>query len=219
MTENRTTALTDTSDMVRVHRVFRESFATAAPLVGSVAPGDADRAEVVGSYYANVLAFLHSHHEGEDELVWPKLLERCPAEAETISRVAQQHQTVVSSLEAADARLAEWRADPQVESGASLAAALATLGAELAAHLDDEERVILPIAAEHMSPQEWGELPSHGMAHFGGDKIWLILGLIQEQMTPELIAHMESMMPPPVRDFWISTGRPQFQAFIAQLRG
>jgi iron-sulfur cluster repair protein YtfE (RIC family) len=213
-----TTSLTDTSDMIQLHEVFRDALGTAAPLVGSVPVGDHARAEVVGSYYANVLALLRSHHEGEDELVWPKLLERTPSDADAITRVAGQHLGVLTALETAEARLTTWRTDPQIESGALLAASLATLGAELALHLDEEERVILPIAAQHLTPEEWGELPSHGMRSFRGDKIWLVMGLIREQMRPEQIAHMEAHMPPPVLEFWNTMGREQFETFVAELR-
>lgn len=218
MSDDALTTLTDTSDMIQLHQVFREALGAAAPLVGSVPAGDTARADVVGSYYANVLALLHSHHEGEEDLVWPKLLERDPDEAGTIRRIAGQHDGVLTALEDAEAKLTAWRADPEVESGAHLAASLATLGAELSLHLDEEERVILPIAARHMTPPEWGELPGHGMAHFHGDKIWLVMGLIQEQMRPEQIAMMESHMPPPVREFWTTQGRAQFEAYIAEVR-
>jgi iron-sulfur cluster repair protein YtfE (RIC family) len=213
-----TAPLTDTSDMIQFHRVFREALGSAAPLVGSVAAGDRDRAELVASYYANVLALLHGHHAGEDVLVWPRLVERAPEDAQTVMRIADQHVGVLAELETAEERLVAWRADPQIESGAILAASLATLGAELSLHLDDEERVILPIAARHMSPAEWGELPSHGMANFRGDKAWLVMGLVREQMRPEQIVEMEAHMPPPVLEFWNSLGRPQYEAFVAELR-
>jgi iron-sulfur cluster repair protein YtfE (RIC family) len=204
--------------MIQFHRVFREALGSAAPLVGSVAAGDIARADLVGSYYANVLALLKSHHEGEDELVWPKLVERAPDQADTVMRIAAQHEGVLAALQTAQARLTEWRVDPQIENGAQLAAALATLGAELALHLDEEERVILPIAARHITAPEWGELPAHGMQHFEGDKIWLVMGLIREQMRPDQIAVMEAHMPPPVLDFWLSSGRAQYEAFVADLR-
>jgi len=218
VSDSMTVPLADTSDMIQFHRVFRDAFGAAAPYVGSVAPGDTARAEVVGSYYANVLALLKSHHEGEDELVWPKLVERAPDQAATVMRIAGQHEGVLAALQKAQARLTEWRVDPQVEAGAQLAAALAELGAELARHLDEEERVILPIAAQHITAPEWGELPQHGMQHFEGDKIWLIMGLIREQMSPEQIAVMEREMPPPVLEFWNNAGRGMFEAFVADLR-
>ena len=210
--------LADTTDMIHLHQVFRDALGAAAPLVGSVSVGDVERAEVVASYYYNVLALLHAHHEGEDELLWPKLVERAPDQAATVRRIAGQHVGVVTSLTTARQRLAEWRADPQADRGVALAVALATLGAELAVHLDDEERVILPIAAQHINVVEWGELPAHGLQNFGGDKIWLILGLIQEQLSAEQLAEMEAHMPPPVLDYWTGLGRPQFEAFVAALR-
>jgi iron-sulfur cluster repair protein YtfE (RIC family) len=213
-----TVPLADTSDMIQFHRIFREALGSAAPLVGSVEPGDTARADVVGSYYANVLALLKGHHEGEDELVWPKLVERAPEDAETILRIAGQHEGIVDSMVEAQARLTEWRVSPQIESGSQLAASLATLGAELSLHLDEEERVILPIAARHINAAEWAELPAHGMQHFEGDKIWLVMGLVREQMRPEQIAMMEANMPPPALDFWNNVGRAQFDAFVADLR-
>jgi hemerythrin-like domain-containing protein len=210
--------LADTTDMIQMHKVFREAFASAAPLVGSVAPGDTARAEVVAGYYANVLELLRVHHEGEDELLWPRLVERAPADADTIRRVAAQHEGIVESLVIAVDRLADWREDPQIDSGAQLAAALATLGAELALHLDEEERVILPMAARHLTAAEWGELPGHGMRSFRGDRLWLVLGLIQEQMSAEQVGQMEAHMPPPLLEFWTTAGRDEFNACVADLR-
>ncbi|MDQ1705808.1 MAG: hypothetical protein QOF18_2174 [Frankiaceae bacterium] len=210
--------LADTSDMIQLHQVFREAFGAAVPLVGSVAAGDVERAEIVGTFYDNVLEFLHAHHDTEDELVWPKLIARSPDQAATVQRVAGQHAGVLAALQLAQSRLVGWRADPQIDSGAQLAVALATLGVELCAHLDEEEQVILPIAAMHMTGPEWGELPSYGMQRFGGDKIWLVLGLIQEQLSAAEIAEMESHMPPPVLEFWTGVGKPQFQEFVTELR-
>lgn len=205
--------------MVRFHRVFREALGCAAQIVGSASVDDADRVASVSSYYANVLALLHAHHEGEDELLWPKLMARAPEQADLVARVSGQHEGVLTWLEAAEARLAEWVAEPNVDRGAALASALATLGAELGLHLDEEERHILPLAADYLTVEEWNELPAHGMRTFSGDKPWLVIGLIQEQMTPDAVAEMEAHMPPPIREFWTDAGRPQFQGFVARLRG
>jgi iron-sulfur cluster repair protein YtfE (RIC family) len=208
----------NTRDMVAVHQVFRDSFGCSAQLVGSASGDNPDRVAAVASYYANVLAFLHAHHESEDALIWPKLVERAPDQAELITRIAGQHDGVLTSLKAAEIRLADWVADPNIERGAALAVALATLGAELSLHLDEEERHILPIAAECLTVEEWAELPGHGMRLFAGDKQWLVLGLIQEQMPPQAVAEMDDRLPPPVREFWTTAGRPRFEAFVADLR-
>jgi hemerythrin-like domain-containing protein len=211
----------DTSDMKRVHCVFREAFAVAPQLLGSVDVEDVEAIQRVVTYYEAVLLFLHVHHEGEEELLWPRLLERCPADAALVQHSADQHQDVLAHLEQADALLAAWKAEPTLDRAGVLAAALATLGAHLATHLDDEEQTILPLAAEHLSVEEWHELPKHGM-QTGGQRaphlMWVVIGLIREQMTDEQRAGMDANMPPPVHQFWVSQGEPMFREFVAALR-
>ena len=210
--------LADTSDMVGLHRVFRNALDSAPQYVGTVPDGDADRVELVGSYYAHVLELLHVHHEAEDELLTPRLVERAPDHAELISRIAGQHDTVLGSLDDADSAVADWRSNPTAEARDALVQSLATLNGTLIPHLDEEEREILPIAAQHINVAEWGELPAHGMRAFTGDKMWLLLALVQEQMTPEQIANMEAHMPPPVAEMWNGPGRGLAREYIAQVR-
>ena len=211
----------DTDEMVRVHQVFREAFALAPQLIGAVAADDVDQVGRIGTYYEAVLLFLHVHHEGEDELLWPKLLERCPGDAAVVNLASDQHQGVLGDLASADERLAAWREQPSIDRGAELAAALATLGANLVVHLDNEEKTILPLVEEHLTVEEWHELPAHGM-QTGGQRaphlMWLVLGLIREQMTDAQRAGMDAGMPPPVREFWVNQGEPMFRDFIVKLR-
>ncbi|HTW19252.1 MAG TPA: hemerythrin domain-containing protein [Mycobacteriales bacterium] len=210
----------DTTDMVNLHRVFRNAFTESVGWLHDAAAADAGRVDDVGSYFDNVLRLLHVHHEGEDELMTPRLVERGDVdEVAEVRRVAGQHPDAQDAIERAEQAVAQWRADPTDETSATAASALTALGTTLGEHLDDEERSVLPIAARYLSQPEWAELPRHGMQHFDGDKIWLVLGLIQEQMTPEQIAHMQAVMPPPVADWWANEGRPQFETFVTGLRG
>jgi hypothetical protein len=204
--------------MIGFHRVFRDALAAGPSLVGTVDADDAARAEVVGSYYANVLELLHRHHEGEDELLTPRLLERAPAHASTIERVGAQHHVVLAALHVAESATAAWRAEPSAGNRDVAAAALSVLDAALTPHLDEEEREILPIAAQHITAAEWGELPAHGMRSFQGDKTWLIIGLIQEQMSEAQRAAMETRMPPALLEFWNGSGRDLFAGYVAELR-
>jgi hemerythrin-like domain-containing protein len=208
----------DTRDMVSVHRVFRDALAAAPKIVGAASSSDRDHADNVASYNRNVLAFLQVHHEGEDALVWPKLLERAPAEVGRIQEIADQHEEVHADLAVAEEALSTWAEKPDVDSGAKLAGALVYLSRALIPHLDQEEQFVLPLVEEHMTIEEYGELPAHGMQHFAGDKIWILLGLLLEAMLPDQREAMLAHMPPPVLDFWISTGRPLFDEFIADVR-
>jgi hypothetical protein len=211
--------LADTRDMIGLHRVFREALSAASVLVGQATPGDCARAEVVGTYYDNVLRLLHSHHEGEDELMTPRLLERCTSEeAAVVGRVAAMHDDVTADLAAAEAAVAAWRSSASQADRDTAVSLLVALERTLLGHLDDEERLVLPIAAKYIDVAEWGQLPAHAMRTFTGDKMWLVLGLVQEQMPEHVIATMEANMPPPLLAMWESPGRRMFADFTAQLR-
>jgi len=206
----------DTSDMAAVHKVFRSSFASAPKFIESAA-GDDDRRALIASYYANVLAFLDVHHDGEEELLFPLLIERAPDQREVVDRAIDQHREVVALLGSANDSIGAWEAKGDSE-GPELVRTLRALDEALSAHLDHEEATIVPLATEHVSVEEWGMLPGHGMANFKGDKIWLILGLIRENFTPEQRAAMLEHMPPPARQMWESMGEASFNELIAEVR-
>jgi iron-sulfur cluster repair protein YtfE (RIC family) len=204
----------DTTDMYAVHGVFRDTLGAAPTLVGNVAPGDAERVALIANYYENILSFLHAHHEGEELLVFPLLRERCDGAGALMDEMAEQHHEALELLEQAQAALAAW---PLGDAAAQKAAQerLDELGSHLNEHLVEEEQNVLPLAGEHLSMQEWGALPGHGMANFHGDKIWLILGLIRERMTDGQRAAMMANMPPPALEMWNGFGEQAFKDYAA----
>lgn len=209
---------TDTSDMLIPHGLFRSFFATASGIVEGTPPGGATTVAAVHSYLDNVLRFLDAHHGGEDAILWPLLTERCSDARELIGRMEQEHATVHLRRAEAGESLASWYAAPSAASANQLIAALADLWAELGRHLGEEETEILPLASRHLSEEEWGALPGHAMSHFTGDKIWLVLGLIFEQMAPAQLAFTLTLLPPPVVEMWNGSGRAAFDEFIAVVR-
>ena len=216
MTDLATPPRPDTSDMLAVHQVFRTALGSAPELIGAAA--DAERVGLVGTYYANVLHFLEGHHEGEDLLIWPRLLARCPADAASVERISAQHHRVTPALQRSMTLVGPWAETADPARGQELVDALALLFETLVPHLDEEERYILPLCGAHLSPPEWGELPAHGLGTFRGDKIWLILGLIRENMTQHQRDEMLAHMPPPAVEMWTSMGNAAFDAFVAELR-
>src|SRR5262249_53287507 len=90
----------DTQEMIVVHRIFRGESGLMPLMVRAVQPGDVARAELVGAHLRAYLDGLHSHHTGEDELVWPLLLARVDLEQELVLRMEAQHETVAATLAA-----------------------------------------------------------------------------------------------------------------------
>jgi len=169
-------------------------------------------------YYNNVLALLHAHHDGEDELIWPILVQRAPDQAAEVQRIAGQHDEIAPALEAASAAVVAWQHARDAVTGSAAASAVATLGSALLSHLDEEEAFIVPLAAQHILAPEWGELPGHALRNFSGDKMWLVLGLIREQMSAPQRTTMDDHMPPPVLAMW-QQHESEFKDFVAALRG
>jgi DUF438 domain-containing protein len=183
----------DTSDMAAVHRVFRSSLASAPDFVASAAGSDERRA-LIASYYVNLIAFLEAHHEGEEILVFPLLSERAVDDVAMVVETTRQHAEVVGLMESVRSSMGEWESAGDAKAEAAVAS-LRSLDAVLIPHLDDEESIIVPLASRHLTPQEWGQLPGHAMGTFGGDKIWLIIGLIRENFTEAQRAMMLEKMP------------------------
>jgi hypothetical protein len=201
------------------HGLFRDAFGQASDLIGASANGDRERAAKVGSFYENVLAFLRVHHGAEDELLWPLLRERAPQHTALLDRMEDQHAAVEEVTGSADRAVAAYASAPTQEHAAALVTAVRRLAIELDSHLVDEEREILPLAATTLSQDEWGAMPGWAMGHFQGDKPWLILGLIFEQMTSEERAITLEHMPPPVGEMWSERGEHDFMAFRSEVRG
>ncbi len=208
----------DTSEMIAVHKVFRQALDGASGLVGGVAEGDTDRARLIAGYYDEMLTLLTLHHDGEDLLVWPKLLERAPAQAELIRTAESQHQGIHEALERARAALRAWETAPDAQQRASLVSALGGLEPGLVAHLDNEEQTVLPLIGEHLTIEEWGELPAHAMRNYSGERIWLILGLVRENMNDAQRDMMLAHMPPPAVEMWTTNGETAFNSYMGEVR-
>ena len=208
---------TETADMIAVHRALLGSLDAAPKLVGR-AGVDPERIEVITSFYDNVLEFLHVHHSGEDEMIYPVLEERCAHEKALLERIDDQHRLLDEPMEAASATITAWRSAPSTDGGQAVVDAISTIDTTLRPHLKEEEEMVLPIASAWMSPEEWAQLPGHALQSFRGDKPWLALGLVRENLTAEQRDGMLAGMPPPLQSQWTEEWGPAFDAFITEVR-
>jgi len=71
----------DVRDMAIVHRLFRLAYDEAARLVRVGPTPSPGRVTFLADHIDLVLGGLHSHHQDEDELLYPKIIERVPDQA------------------------------------------------------------------------------------------------------------------------------------------
>jgi hemerythrin-like domain-containing protein len=218
MTETSTTPLTDVHDMVVVHRVFRRELRLIPELVRRVAPGDTARAAVLADHARLVLTGLHGHHTSEDELLWPKLLERCAPDAELVHRMEEQHERVHRALDQIGPALDRWEAEARPAVTEEVASGFDALRTALLEHLDDEEREILPLAARHITQAEWNELGEHGVGETKKSHLPILFGAVAEEATPEEMVHILSTVPLPVRFLLRTVLARKYQRYISRVR-
>jgi iron-sulfur cluster repair protein YtfE (RIC family) len=153
---------TDAFDMAIAHRAFRNELHSAPGLVRDVGVGDTARSAVVGAHLEFIMAALHHHHAAEDDLIWPKLHARVPASAEDISRMERAHRGIAEADVKVKTILASWVTSADIWLAQQLAEAVEDLSARVDVHLADEERNIVPLINQHISPQEWQQCVARG---------------------------------------------------------
>ena len=189
----------DVRDMAIVHRTFRNAYEESARLVRAAPSPSPGRVTFLADHIDFGIAALHHHHEGEDELLYPKLIQRVPEQAPMTEQVEHEHLAIKTALEAASAACAAWRQRPSAETGEALAAALDHLNAVVQPHLDDEENKVVPLAAVTLTQQEWDAIGKHGVAWIPRNKRGIAFGMILEPLGDADRAYMMRSLPAPVR--------------------
>ena len=189
----------DVRDMAIVHRLFRQAYDEAARLVRAAPAPSPGRVTFLADHIDLVLGGLHSHHQDEDELLYPKLIERAPEQAPMTEQVEHEHQVIATALDAALAACSAWRQRPSAETGEALAAALDHLNEVVQPHLDDEEQKVVPLAAVTLTQQEWDAMGKRGMNSVPRDKRAIAAGLMLEPLDADDRAYMMKHVPAPLR--------------------
>lgn len=208
----------DVRDMAIVHQAFRRAYDESARLVRANPTPSADRVTFLADHIDFGILMLHVHHEGEDELLYPKLIERVPEQVAMTQDVEHEHQLVRDALDTTAAACTAWREHPSRESGEALAATLDDLNAVTQRHLDDEEQKIVPLAAVTLTQDEWNALGKHGFGEIPREKRGIALGLLLEPLNEADRAYMKANLPAPVRLLYPVLIDRAWKRYAAQLR-
>ena len=178
----------DLSGFLAAHRAMRVEFGRLAAVAAE--PRDEWHARLIDDQIAVHLDLLHQHHSHEDSELWPKLRERAPAAAPELDMLEAQHGDIEPLIDiAGDATLARRRR----------AATLSALHTAINRHLDDEERIALPLILEHITPDEWAALGRRAIDTMSPKQRRLALGASALDASPEELAHLMAALPAPVR--------------------
>lgn len=208
----------DTTDMLLIHRVIRREIG-ALPRLFRTATNDAARAKLVGTHAMEMLDFLHNHHHGEDELLYPLLRQRVRLDADLLDRMDAQHATVDESVGALRADLPGWMRSPDPGISERMAATVEAMLPVLIDHLAEEEQRLLPIVARTVSQPEWDKLGEHGMGTIPVKRRLVVLGHIIEETDESERTRFLVNVPAPARLAYRLIGKRQFARETAAIRG
>lgn len=211
-----TVGVADVRDMAIVHQYYRREFTLAPQIVRDLDPADNRRRQAAQEWFAGTLLAMHHHHIAEDELMYPLMQGHTPQELLDLMEV--QHQAVDRGVRAVEAKLAAWIAD-EPESAENLAQAFDELRPVLIKHLDDEERLIVPLIAESVTAEDYRLMGTSGNDRYEPHYLMMSFGAMIEQCSAQDADFMLSHLTPEVRNSWYDHVGGEYRALMALLRG
>src|SRR5215207_1894213 len=205
--------------MALIHRILRNSFAELARLVTDVGINDTARVNAVANHLRFTLDGLTAHHTTEDDLVWPVLLARARPSAALVERMEAQHHGLHTGIEEVRRLTNLWRAAPSPDAARELSTAITGMLGQLTAHLDEEERDVVPLIAEHLSLAEYEHVGETAFDKFTPAQRFTALGQMLEVASPAEAAAMIAPLPAPIKVLWRVVGKRRYRRYTEAFRG
>jgi hemerythrin-like domain-containing protein len=214
------TAVGAGAEMKTIHSAFRRELRLAPELIRSVEHGDRLQANIVATHLDLVDRFLHHHHTIEDEMLWPKLLERVPTEiAPIVELMESQHHVVAELLEHTVVERAAWRKDADSARAAQLGAVYTRLYTALIEHLDAEEQHVMPLVEACITQKEWAKIGKAAQRSTPVKDAPRMLGMLAYDGDPEVMREMLGAVPGPMRNVVLSMGRRAYAKHAQRVYG
>jgi hemerythrin-like domain-containing protein len=189
--------MADVGEMYLVHTMLRRELSLLPDVIRG-AGRDANRRARIGGHAQLVFQILHTHHESEDLVLWPLLLERAEAEAtEIVGVMEEQHRAIAAAHDEAVHRLGDWCRFGRDSEG--FATVLDNLIRVLTEHTALEEKAVLPLAEKYVTAAEWQQMGQHGMDTFQKRLLPLAFGMLMYEGDPAVMRRTLSNVPLPAR--------------------
>ena len=201
-----------------IHRTIRTTLAEVKDLVPTVR-ATAHR-DVHLAHLDLHLTVLHHHHLGEDTHLWPLLLRRIHDEAPLIERMDADHLRIDHHVGQVREAATDWAAAAPGDQITAflLVSAMGDFLDVLEAHLDEEERVVVPLLAQHISAQEWEDFGKAMNVGIPRRALPLLLGSVLDVASPVEARDFLADLPLPARLMWRINGRRQYSSSMNRVR-
>lgn len=147
----------DTRTMGIVHRALRRDLERTRAVLTANPPPVGRQRTAIGRHVVWLMDFLHHHHTGEDEGLWPRVLSGNPSTSLLLDSLEADHARIAPGVEALTAAARAYTATTSDQSRTALVSALDALAQVLFPHLDREVDEAMPVVSATLSEREWRE--------------------------------------------------------------
>lgn len=176
----------DTRMMGIVHAALQRDLRRARDVLGAEPPPEGRQRRAVGEHVLWLMEFLHGHHTGEDEGLWPLVRARNPAAGPLLDAMEADHARIAPAASAVTAAAREYATTASDGPRALLVAALDRLMEVLFPHLDREVAEAMPVVAATITDREWDAVEQEhfvknkSLRELGTEGHWLLDGIDPE---------------------------------------
>lgn len=161
----------DLLPMYLMHHAFRRDLHAFAAAAAGTPVADRRRWRALDRRWGQFARVLHAHHVGEDEILWPLLLDEVdragdPAGRATLEAMEAEHGEIDPLLAACAEGLCRLAAGADADTRAALVVRLTAAAERLGQHLGHEESDAMALVQRHLSPERWDGLHPEFARHY-----------------------------------------------------
>jgi hemerythrin-like domain-containing protein len=145
----------DTTMMGIVHSALRRDLDRVAVVLGAEPPPGVAQRQAVAAHIDWMMHFLHAHHAGEDDGLWPLVRSLDPSAGDLLDQMDADHVRIASTVDALTAAGRRYGSDGSPQARDALAQALTSLREVLDPHLRSEEDEMMPVVAKTLTHGQW----------------------------------------------------------------
>lgn len=202
-----------------LHRLVRRELRLLADLSAWASADDAERTGVLTRHADLLGRLLLHHHAVERGLLWPALLRTAPAARPRVETWTARVAGLDHRLRDLSTAARQWAVAGSDRARDAFTLACLDLADAVDAQTAEEERELLPLLAEHLSPAAWAEVTRAARCPLSRRERTLVLGLALEDASATDRARLLAALPAPSRLAWRLVGRRRHRAAVVRLRG
>jgi hypothetical protein len=206
----------DLTPMWLMHHAFRRDLTAFVAAAHNTPCEDRATWEALHQRWQGFAAILHHHHSGEDQFIWPVLLEAVDAAGDEAGRVTleameAEHGEIDPLLERCARGFAAMARRPDEEARAELATCLATTRERLAAHLGHEERDAMVLVQQHLTPEQWHAMDKQIGAGYPLREVPFTLAWVMHGLPADALPAAKGFLGAPMYGLWSLAFRRGFE--------